>query len=75
MTSTQAASGPALQQPLDPQVQALTLLWAMGVQAQGPSIMHALLGACDLWSLPVVFSECFGFKLDTPHTPEGALGY
>ena len=33
--SIQAASGPALQQPWDPQVQALTLLLAMGVREWG----------------------------------------
>ena len=34
LTSTREASSPDLQWPQDPQVQALTLLWAMGLRAQ-----------------------------------------
>ena len=51
LTSTQAASGPALQGSPDPQVQAITLLRAMGAHA-GPSVVRALPGAWDVVSGP-----------------------
>ena len=50
-SSTGAASGPALQRPLDPQVQALTLLQAMDVRRTGPSLIYTLPGAFGLTSL------------------------
>ena len=55
-TSTWAASSPALQRSLDPQVQALTFLQAMGALV-GPSVICTLLGASGIRSLRVVLSQ------------------
>ena len=67
---TRAASSPALQQPQDPQVQALTLFWAMGARA-GPSVMHILLGACGLRSFQVALSPVLWIWA---HCPPHLLG-
>ena len=62
--STQAASVPALQQPLDPQVQ------AMGGPA-GPSVVHILPGACGLRSLQAAHTLwCRGCGLRPAPAPQ-----
>ena len=73
---TQAASSPALQQPPDPQVQALTLLGAMD-SSPVPSVVHTLPDALDVCveALQDAHSPwCFWFGLDAPYTLEGAPG-
>ena len=69
--STRLASSPALQQPLVPQVQACTLLGALGVLC-----VHSpwCLG-CFLRSLRGLhFPWCLIFWLDAPHTPADVPG-
>ena len=65
LTSTQAASGPAIQRPQDPQVHTLTFLRSMGVHV-GPSVICTLLSACGLKSLPLLGALDLGSLPSTP---------
>ena len=73
LSPTQAASGPALQRPLDSLILALTLLPTMGASV-GPSLIRTLLDGCGL-SSPELHSPR---SLDVgccPLHPHGCTGW